>query len=138
MSNDSYPTDDWIKVMFRGWYDPCTLSDGELREFDGLGDWKEKTFVNPPYSSPLPWIEKAVEEARKGNTVALLLKADTSTRWFATLQNAGAKFLWVNGRLRHGTGKPANFPSMIAILHGLGLGSQRTLDLQEKTEVRNG
>ena len=41
---------------------------------------------------------------------------DTSTKWFKELQEAGAHFLWINGRLKHNTGKPANFPSMIAIL----------------------
>lgn len=128
MSSDDYPTDSWIQVMFEGWYDPCYLSDGNLREVDGLGSsWKDKTFVNPPYSKPLPWIEQAIREHQKGKTIALLLKADTSTRWFAALQNAGAKFLWVNGRLKHGTGKPANFPSMIAILKSEGSERSETL-----------
>lgn len=75
-----------------------------------------KTFVNPPYSNPLPWVEHAIKEHQKGKDVVLLLKMDTSTRWFTRLQEAGAMFLWVNGRLRYGTGSPANFPSMLALL----------------------
>lgn len=118
---DDYPTDNWIKVIFEEWFDPCELSNGELRSFDGLGSsWKNKTFVNPPYSKPLPWIEKAIKENQSGKTIALLLKADTSTKWFSKLQNAGAKFLWVNGRLKYKTGIPAPFPSMIAILNSEG------------------
>jgi hypothetical protein len=114
---DDYPTDNWIKVLFENWFDPCSLSNGELRSFDGLGSsWKDKTFVNPPYSNPLEWIRKGIEEHKKGKTIAFLLKVDTSTRWFAELQNNGAKFLWINGRLKYDTGKPAPFPSMIAIL----------------------
>lgn len=117
MANDDYPTDKNIMDLFEGWFDPCEISTGELRMFDGLGSsWKDKTFVNPPYSKPLPWIEKAIEENKKGKRIVLLLKMDTSTRWFMRLQEAGAMFLWVNGRLRYGTGKPAPFPSMIAIL----------------------
>jgi hypothetical protein len=117
--NDNYATDGQIKAVFDGWFDPCTLSnDEELRSFDGIGStWKDKTFVNPPYSKPLPWVKQAIAEARKGKTVVLLLKMDTSTKWFRLLQEAGATFLWVNGRLRFNTGKPANFPSMLAILH---------------------
>jgi hypothetical protein len=116
---DDYPTDDWVKVLFRDWFDPCSLSEGNLRSFDGLGsEWKDRTFVNPPYSNPLPWVEQAIRESGGGKLIVLLLKADTSTRWFSLLQNAGAHFLWVNGRLKYATGKPAPFPSMIAVLNG--------------------
>lgn len=113
---DNYKTDKWILEIFEGWYDPCPLNDNQLRELDGLGTWKDKTFVNPPYSNPLPWIRTAIIENRKGKTIALLLKMDTSTKWFTELQEAGAKFLWINGRLKHHTGKACTFPSMIVIL----------------------
>ena len=115
--NNNYPTDDFIMQLFGDWFDPCTLSNGELRDFDGLGSsWKDKTFVNPPYSNALDWIKKGIEENKKGKTIVFLLKSDNSTRWFAQLQNNGAKFLWINGRLKYKTGIPAPFPSMIAIL----------------------
>lgn len=117
MANDNYPTDEWIKKLFGGWFDPCTLSKGELREFDGLGSsWGKKTYVNPPYSDPLPWVKQAIKENQKGKIIVMLLKMDTSTKWFKLLQEAGAKFLWINGRLKYNTGKPAPFPSMLAIL----------------------
>ena len=29
--NDNYPTDQWIKDLFIDWFDPCVLSNGELR-----------------------------------------------------------------------------------------------------------
>lgn len=114
--NDNYLTDDFIKDLFSGWYDPCPLSKGELRDFDGLGEWDDRTYVNPPYSDPMPWVKNAIKESKKGKLIVMLLKADTSTKWFAELQNAGAKFLWINGRLKYQTGTPAPFPSMLAIL----------------------
>ena len=115
--SDSYATDTWLKDLFKDWFDPCTLSNGELRALDGLGSsWRDRTYVNPPYSNPLPWCIKAVKENQEHKTIALLLKVDTSTRWFKVLQEGGARFLWVNGRLKFHTGEPANFPSMIAIL----------------------
>lgn len=115
--NDNYQTDEKIMKLFDDWFDPCELSKGELRQFDGLGSsWGKKTFVNPPYSKPKDWVLKAIKEAEKGKTIVMLLKMDTSTEWFRLLQENGAMFLWVNKRLRHRTGKPAPFPSMIAIL----------------------
>ena len=113
--NDSYATDNKIMEMFEGWFDPCPLNDNPTT--DGLSiDWKDKTYVNPPYSKPLPWIEKAIEENKKGKTIVMLLRMDTSTKWFAKLQEAGAIFMWINGRLKFNTGKSAPFPSMNAIL----------------------
>ena len=75
--------------------------------------------MNPPYSDPLPWVEKAIKESReKGKFVVLLLRADTSTKWFARLLDAQAEICWFYGRLAFGTFSRANFPSMLAILDG--------------------
>ena len=115
MTNDNYETDEWLMDIFRGWFDPCPLNDNS--DFDGLDIiWKDRTFVNPPYSSPLNWVNKAIEENKQGKTIVLLLRMDTSTEWFKKLQENNAHFLWINGRLKHRTGKPANFPSMLVIL----------------------
>ena len=37
-------------------------------------------WVNPPYNNPLPWVEKAAQEASKGIGIVMLLKLDTSTK----------------------------------------------------------
>ena len=116
MSNDNYVTDDSILQLFKDWFDPCPLNNNP--NIDGLNlDWEDKTYVNPPYSKPLPWVLKAIEENKKGKLIVMLLRMDTSTKWFKLLQEAGAMFMWINGRLRFNTGKPANFPSMIVILN---------------------
>ena len=114
---ENYSTPKWILEIFEDWFDPCPLNDNP--KVNGLDiEWKDKTYVNPPYSNPLPWVEKAIEENKKGKTIVLLLRMDTSTRWFKELQESGAKFLWINGRLKFGdTGKPAPFPSMLVILN---------------------
>jgi len=117
MTNDNYATDKRIMEIFNDWFDPCPLSSNPT--IDGLEiDWEDKTYINPPYSKPLPWVEKAIEESENGKTIVMLLRMDTSTKWFAKLQEAGAVFLWFNGRLRFGdTGKPAPFPSMLVVLN---------------------
>ena len=116
MTNDNYATDERIMQLFEDWFDPCPLNDNP--ETDGLTiEWDDKTYVNPPYSKPLPWVLKAIEENKKGKLIVMLLRMDTSTKWFKDLQEAGAVFLWINGRLRFNNLKPANFPSMLVILH---------------------
>jgi len=82
-----------------------------------LIDWKDRTYVNPPYSKPEVWVDKAIEENKKGKLIVMLLRMDTSTKWFKKLQEHGALFLWINGRLRFNNLKPANFPSMLVILN---------------------
>jgi hypothetical protein len=118
LSSDNYRTDTWILEMFEGWFDPCPLVPDWL--IDGLNiPWPHRTFVNPPYSNPLPWVHKAIAvNEEDGHTIALLLKHDSSTEWYRLLHEVGAHFLLVNGRLKHQTGKGAAFPSVIVILEG--------------------
>lgn len=117
--NDECATPSWIKDgIFSNWYDPCPLTQG-LVERDGLNsEWVgDRIFVNPPYSKPLPWIERAISESKKGKTIALLVKHDSSTKWWAKLHEAGAHFLPFIGRLSFNSGKPAPFPSVLVILY---------------------
>jgi hypothetical protein len=117
MSNDNYQTDEWLLKLFDGWFDPCPLNPTWDLALNGLErEWLSRTFVNPPYSNPLPWVQKAIEEHEKGKVIALLLKHDSSTRWYRLLHEAGAKFLMVQGRLKHQTNRSANFPSVLVIL----------------------
>lgn len=117
--NDDYATPVWIlKGIFEWWFDPCPLKGRtKLDELNGLRvDWQPHTFVNPPYSDPSPWIDKAIKEFRKGNTVVLLLKHDTTTRWYDRLHEAGAYFLPIGERLKFSSGKEAPFASILAVL----------------------
>ena len=100
-ASDNFKTDSWIQELFDGWFDPCPYNPDW--EIDGIEiEWpKMPVFINPPYSNPTPWILKAIAH---DHTVALLLKHDS------------AKFLLVSGRLKHQTGSPAGFPSVIAVL----------------------
>lgn len=116
--NDEYATPDWIRWgIFGDWDDPCPLSNG-LVKFDGLNsDWEgDRIFVNPPYSNPAPWVEKAITESKKGKIVALLLKHDSSTKWWAKLHEAGAHFLPFIGRLSFDGKGAAPFPSVLIFL----------------------
>lgn len=134
LSTDNYSTDLWIQEIFEGWFDPCPLiSDWKI---NGLElDWEDKTFVNPPYSNPLPWVRKAIQENQTfGFRIALLLKHDSSTEWYRLLHEAGARMMMINGRLKHGTKKQAAFPSIIAILplRVISRGQTRVFDYETR------
>ena len=107
---------------FEGWDDPCPLTertDLGLVAFDNDGlnrEWGKRTFVNPPYSESMPWVEKAIMESKKGKTVVLLVKVDSSTRWWFKLVESGARFALFTGRLSFSGEKLAAFPSALCFL----------------------
>ena len=114
--SDNFRTDQWILNMFEGWFDPCPYDPRWIT--DGLKlDWPDKTFINPPYSAPLKWVRKAIFHHREENKrMVLLLKHDSSTKWYKELHEAGASFLMLDRRLKYQTGKSAPFPSILAVL----------------------
>lgn len=97
-----------------GWYDPCPIG--------GIGGltspWKKRTFVNPPYGREIEqWIDKAIEEKNKGNTIALLVPARTDTNWFYRLTKHATDIYFIKGRLKFGGAKnSAPFPSVLVYL----------------------
>ena len=114
--NDSYATPEWLFSVFKGWFDPCPLNDKPL--FDGLSiDWKKYTYVNPPYSNPLPWVEKAIKEMKKGNLIVMLLRADSSTKYFQKCQEFG-EVIYFGRRIKF-NGKTPYFASMLVIFNGV-------------------
>ena len=117
--DDNYPTPkmlyDELDKRFHFDFDPCPANPNGLREFDGLGEWLGKSiYINPPYSKPLPWIKRAIEEQRKGKTIVMLLKSDTSTIWFHDYVVPNARVIFIKGRVNF-KGGPSPFPNLIAI-----------------------
>lgn len=50
-------------------------------------DWHQYTksgyvYCNPPYSNPLPFVQKAIEQTEYGVKTVMLVNLDPSTRWF--------------------------------------------------------
>lgn len=62
-------------------------------------DWGNGEFVwmNPPYSYPLAFIERAIEMSQK-NFVALLLPSDTSTEWFSRCVECADTIIFATGK----------------------------------------
>lgn len=119
LESDSYATPkafyDELDNEFHFNFDPCPLNEHPGRGEDGLlMEWGSSTFMNPPYSNPMPWVRKAYEESLKGKVVVGLLRGDTSTQWFHDYVLGKAEIRFIKGRIRF-NGNPAPFPSIIAI-----------------------
>ena len=109
--------------------DPCCrVTTAKAAKFytasdDGLSQpWHGRVFMNPPYSKPAPWLEKAHHETLSGRAdlVIALLPVRTDTRWFHSLVLGRAELRFVKGRVKwigwQGTPIPApKDPSMFAI-----------------------
>lgn len=123
--SDNYHTPAWIKGLFPNYFDPCPYDpEWDETKYNGLTDewYGSHIFINPPYSNPKPWVERAIQESYNSvKTIVLLLKHDSSTQWFRMLHEAGAKFLMFQGRLDFAgpnavPNSNAPFPSVLAIL----------------------
>lgn len=135
----SHSSDDWAtpkfiyyQAMKKGMFDPCPLHSC----FDGLSiDWGSSNFVNPPYSKLRKWVEKSIEQHKKGKSVILLIPARTDTQAFKMLYDYGSVINLITGRLCFNDGnKPAPFPFMIAELVGGGF-SSTTINLIDKGDI---
>jgi phage N-6-adenine-methyltransferase len=86
-----------------------------------------RVWLNPPYSQCRAFIEKAVDQARRGNTVVCLVPARVDTLWWHAYVWNGITRQWcdrvevrfVRGRLKFGGSKnSAPFPSVVIVFRG--------------------
>ncbi len=107
------------------WYGP---DHPELSRRDCLtSDWLEDSnggpiFMNPPYGRTIgKFMDKALQEHRRGCTVVCLVPARTDTAWWHDNVIAGkAEIRFIRGRLKFNDGpNAAPFPSAVVIFqHG--------------------
>lgn len=81
-----------------------------------------RIFVNPPYSNPMPFVQRATELMKAGHLVVMLLPADKSTKWYKIIQDNATEVIdIIGGRINFihpETGEEAkgnNKGSMIAV-----------------------
>lgn len=130
--SDNWETPRWLMNMFHNWYDPCPYGGYNSNRDNLEGEWDVMDdypgiYINPPYSDVMPWVDKAIRTHKKYDLllvrkpIVLLLKHDSSTKWFAKLQEAGARFLMIQGRLNFKSPNAIKhscspFPSVLAVL----------------------
>lgn len=118
--SDNRATPKWLKDIFEDWFDPCPLNPNPT--IDGLTlEWKDKTFLNPPYSCPAKWIFKAIEESKKGKRIVVLMRFDPTTKYFRALIEHGAHLFYCGERLEfinplEEKNYKSPFPSILVVL----------------------
>ncbi len=113
-SNDEWETPDEIVQGFEAEFgpfdlDPCARAASAKAEYyytkadDGLHlPWEGRIWVNPPYSRPAPWLQKAIEEttAKRATLVVVCLPSVTDTGWFHDLVLPHAEVRYRRGRIK--------------------------------------
>ena len=61
--------------------------------------WSGKVWLNPPWHSIDPWIDKAILSAEDGAEVTLLVPARTGTKWFGRVMKRAESVHFIRGRI---------------------------------------
>lgn len=116
-NDDNYATPpkiyEELNKRFNFDFDPCPYNEGEIIN-DGLKiEWGKSNFVNPPYSQKLKeaFVEKGIEEMKKGKLSVFLIPVSTSTKLFHELIKPNATEIdFLKGRIKFGKlDKEGNF-----------------------------
>jgi phage N-6-adenine-methyltransferase len=113
-SSDEWSTPQDVVDVLSGWFGPfdldpcCRPETAKAPAFFAKGDdgltqpWHGRVWVNPPYSDPRPWIEKAIQTVESGEArrVVMLLPCSTDTAWFHDLVIPHADIVFMRGRVR--------------------------------------
>ena len=94
-------------------FDPCP----ENASFNGLSiPWKERNFVNPPYSQLYEWLKKGYEESFKGRLCVFLIPSRTDTKAWHDFVMKAKEIRFIKGRLKFSDHKnSAPFPSCVVV-----------------------
>lgn len=113
-------------------------------------NWREHfrtgfVWCNPPYSDPMPWVQKATEECGNGIGTVMLVPADASVGWFKAARQACTEIRFViGGRLAFinaATGKPVsgnNKGSILIIWNPHNPGAGHTGYVERDTLMQSG
>jgi phage N-6-adenine-methyltransferase len=103
--------------------EPVPIADTRYtKEDDGLSQqWFGNVWVNPPYSNPGDWIEKAVEQHRQENTdiILMLVPARTNTNYWSNYATCADFVCFYDHKLKFlqsGERAPDYLPSAVALL----------------------
>ena len=123
MANDTWATPQAVIETIEAWlgmdftldvcasYENAKASHYIDEETDALNpdiEWKDYHpggqgvfYMNPPYSNPYPWAERAAKESQRGNIVVGLMIDDRSTRWYQdNVEGLASVALIPNKRIR--------------------------------------
>lgn len=113
------PTDVFndLNKEFKFNFDPCPL----YSDYGLIGHWKERCFVNPPFSVVSDFLEYGMIEMDHGccELLVYLVASRTDTKWFHDIVLRRANEIrFLRGRLKFGNSKnSAPFPSCVIIFN---------------------
>lgn len=92
----------WIGKLAEGEESATHIADDFLAEdlpayLSNWGCGSHSIFVNPPYSNPLPFVQRAAELMKAGHLVVMLLPADKSTKWYGVIQQHATEAIDIIG-----------------------------------------
>jgi hypothetical protein len=111
-------TPDWlVKLIAHHWgdfFDPCPLD----ATSDALADdfkWHKTNYVNPPYNNIPPWVRRAHEEAKRGNTTIMLIPSRQNIGYWVQFIEARAKVIPILGNVKF-KGYKTHFPHALVLI----------------------
>lgn len=134
-NSDEWATPSYIyrQVQELGLYDPCPLG-GTIDAL--LMDWGSNNFVNPPYSQLKKWVNKCIEQHRKGKEILLLIPCRSDNKAFKALFDYGVKITFITSRLHYNDSRNAcPFPSILVKFIGGGLLIPFVKGLMQRTSI---
>ena len=111
------------------------------KDDDGLAHpWRGRVWVNPPYSDPAPWIQKAILEVEQGHSerVVMLLPASIDTGWYHSFVLPYADVVPVRGRIRFigWKGTPIGSPKAGSVIAIFPKRAMETFDALPKAKAQ--
>lgn len=102
-----------INKEFNFNFDPCPLNP----TFDGLEvEWKERNFVNPPYSKIPQFLDKGFKEFQNNKLSVFLITARTATKyWFDYIYPFATEIRFLRNTVAF-EGYKTNFPIPLALV----------------------
>lgn len=80
--------------------DFLNFDEKDLQEYISCNEYLDqpRIFVNPPYSNPMPFVQRAVQLMTKHNMfVVMLLPADKSTKWYKLINLTATQVIDIIG-----------------------------------------
>lgn len=86
--NDDVETPTWLYDFLNRQYnfdfDPCPYK-CQVNNLDKKVKWGKSNYINPPYSDPYPWVSRALDETKNGNSSLLLIPVRTDNEYWREL-----------------------------------------------------
>ncbi len=110
---------DALNSIYHFDHDPCPLYGKDNPNIpDGLtSEWGLCNYVNPPFNEINKWLNKGLEEYKKGKTCVFFITARTNTKyWHEFVWKRAQVIMFLEGRMAFGNKYKGELPIPLAIV----------------------